>query len=262
VEYLIVCGAALFAAALTLFSGFGLGTLLMPVLAIFFPVEIAISATAVVHLLNNLFKLGMVGRKADPGTLMRFGVPAAACAFLGAWLRTRLATLPAVLEYDLGTRTATVTPVKLCVALLIFVFAWFDLLPSLQRVAFPARWMPVGGAFSGLFGGLSGHQGALRSAFLIKARLSKEAFIGTGAACAALVDLSRLLVYGGTFFSGHFVALGRQGGYGLVAAAAAAAFLGSFLGSRWIGKVTLSTVQRLVGSLLLLVAIAIGAGLI
>jgi hypothetical protein len=53
------------AALLTLFSGFGLGTLLLPVFALFLPVEIAVAATAVVHLANNLFKLALVGRHAD-----------------------------------------------------------------------------------------------------------------------------------------------------------------------------------------------------
>ena len=42
-DIVVVSIAALFASALTLFSGFGLGTLLMPVVAIFFPVEIAIA---------------------------------------------------------------------------------------------------------------------------------------------------------------------------------------------------------------------------
>ena len=45
-SYIIVCGTSLIVAGLTLFSGFGLGTLLMPAFAIFFPVEVAIAATA------------------------------------------------------------------------------------------------------------------------------------------------------------------------------------------------------------------------
>lgn len=56
-EYFIVCLAALVASGLTLFSGFGLGTILTPVLAIFFPVPLAVGATAIAHLANNLFKL-------------------------------------------------------------------------------------------------------------------------------------------------------------------------------------------------------------
>lgn len=63
--YLIICAVALVVSALTLFSGFGLGTLLMPAFAIFFPIEIAIATTAIVHLANNIFKLVLVGKMAD-----------------------------------------------------------------------------------------------------------------------------------------------------------------------------------------------------
>ena len=55
-----VCVAALLASGLTLFSGFGLGTLLMPVIALFFPLELAIAMTAMVHLSNHLFKIGLL----------------------------------------------------------------------------------------------------------------------------------------------------------------------------------------------------------
>ncbi len=56
-DYVVICGAAVIVAALTLFSGFGLGTILMPAFALFFPIEVAVAATAVVHLANNLFKV-------------------------------------------------------------------------------------------------------------------------------------------------------------------------------------------------------------
>ena len=60
-ETIIVALVALFASGLTLFSGFGLGTVLMPVFAVLFPLPVAIAATAVVHLANNVFKLLLVG---------------------------------------------------------------------------------------------------------------------------------------------------------------------------------------------------------
>ncbi|MDP3981751.1 MAG: sulfite exporter TauE/SafE family protein, partial [Chlamydiota bacterium] len=45
----MICIVALIASGLTLFLGFGLGTILTPVFAIFFPVPVAIGATAIVH---------------------------------------------------------------------------------------------------------------------------------------------------------------------------------------------------------------------
>ncbi|MGA2225011.1 MAG: hypothetical protein ABSH41_11265 [Syntrophobacteraceae bacterium] len=81
--YFVVCLAALFTSGLTLFSGFGLGTILMPVFAIFFPVEVAIALTAIVHFLNNLFKLMLVGKYTDKGVVLRFGIPAVILPFSG-----------------------------------------------------------------------------------------------------------------------------------------------------------------------------------
>src|SRR5438067_12957709 len=77
-QYALVAGEALFVSALTLFSGFGLGTLLMPAFALFLPVPVAVVATAVVHLANNLFKLVLVGWKAGWTVVLRFALPAAA----------------------------------------------------------------------------------------------------------------------------------------------------------------------------------------
>jgi len=61
----VITLTAILVSGLTLFSGFSLGTILMPAFALFFPIPVAIAATADVHLANNLFKLGLVGRQAD-----------------------------------------------------------------------------------------------------------------------------------------------------------------------------------------------------
>ena len=126
-------------------------------------------------------------------------------------------------------------------------FAAVELSPGLEKLSLDARWIPAGGLVSGFFGGLSGHQGALRSAFLVRAGLSKEAFIGTAILSAIVVDLSRMTVYGLTFFARDFEILRAQGGIGLVVAGSLAAFLGAFLGSRLLQKVTMRSIQRLVG---------------
>ena len=194
--YLVTCLAAFFASGLTLFSGFGLGTLLLPVFALFFPISLAIGLTAIVHFLNNLFKLLLVGRHADRGTVWRFGLPALGGAWLGAWLLVRLAESPPLTAYMLFGMRHAIIPVKVVVAVLMIGFAFFEMLPRFQQLALDTRYLPLGGMLSGFFGGLSGHQGALRSAFLIRSGLSKEQFIGTGVLIACLVDATRLAVYG------------------------------------------------------------------
>ena len=85
-EIVIICLAAFLTAILTFFSGFGLGTILAPVFAIFFPIDIAIALTGVVHFSNNLFKIALIGRNTDKAVLLRFGIPAILASLIGAWL--------------------------------------------------------------------------------------------------------------------------------------------------------------------------------
>jgi len=260
--YAVICIVALVVSALTLFSGFGLGTLLMPAFAIFFPVEIAVGATAIVHLANNIFKLVLVGRKADIKIVLRFAIPASIMAVIGALLLNYFANVQPVTEYTLAGRLFTITAVKLVIAVLIAAFAILELSPRLEKLSFDVKYIPLGGALSGFFGGLSGQQGALRSAFLIRAGLNKEVFIGTSVVSAVIVDVSRLTVYGITFFSKNFAVLKNQVGVGLIVAAILVAFLGSFIGSRLVKKITMRTIQRIVGVLLLLLSIALGIGVV
>jgi uncharacterized protein len=259
-SYAVICLTALLVSGLTLFSGFGLGTLLMPAFALFFPVEIAVGATALVHLANNIFKVALVGRQADGRTVRRFALPAAVAAVAGALLLTYFADLAPLAGYTLAGRRFAVTPVKLVMAFLIMGFGVAELSPRVDRLAFDARFIPLGGLLSGFFGGLSGHQGALRSAFLLRAGLSKEAFVGTGMVSAVIVDLSRLLVYGVTAFSGHLGALQHEGMWGLVLAGTLSAFAGAFIGKRLLKKVTLRGIQVAVGAMLILLGGALGLG--
>ncbi|MDG4476890.1 sulfite exporter TauE/SafE family protein [Thiovibrio frasassiensis] len=261
-SYLIICLAALVVSTLTLFSGFGLGTLLMPVFALFFPVEVAVAATAMVHLANNLFKATLFGRQADPGIVARFALPAALAAIVGALLLNRLSGMEPIMHYTLGSRLFTITWLKSSIGILILGFSLAELWPGLKRLSFPPPLIPLGGIISGFFGGLSGHQGALRTAFLLRAGLSKESLIGTMILSAIVVDLSRMLVYGTTFFVRDFTLMQREGLLGLVAAGTLAAFVGTFSASRFLKKMTLHSVQTLVGVLLLLLALALGTGLL
>src|SRR4030042_1109555 len=128
--YLIICLAAFLASGLTLFSGFGLGTLLLPVMALFFPIDMARAPTAVVHALNTLFKFWLLGRHADKSVTLRFGVPAILSALLGAWLLLWLSDLQPLVTYRISGHELHVMPVKLVVAFLMIFFALVELAPQ------------------------------------------------------------------------------------------------------------------------------------
>lgn len=256
-EYVVVCIAALLASGLTLFSGFGLGTLLMPVVAIFFPVEIAIAITAIVHLTNNLFKLALMGRKAETSILVKFGFPAVIAAVIGAGLLNWLGSVQPLFEYTVFGRNIEVSPLKTVIGVLIIFFVTIELSERFSKIELEKKWLPFGGAISGFFGGLSGHQGAFRSMFLLKAGLGKEAFVATGIVLAVMVDLSRMLVYGvGSS------AYGENVQWGLVSAASLSAFLGAYIGAKLLKKITIRAVQISVSTLLLATAVGLLTGLI
>ncbi len=255
--YLFIALAALFTAGLTLFSGFGLGTLFLPVFVLFFPLKVAIALTAVVHLANNLFKLVLLGKHANRSVVLRFGLPAIAAAYLGAQALLWLGELDPLFTYHLWNRTFQVMPVKLVIALLMIGFALLEIAPAATRFSLLPRYLPVGGLLSGFFGGLSGHQGALRSIFLLRCGLSKEGFIGTGIIIACLVDFSRLIVY----FERFFLADLTQNA-AILLTAIAAAFAGTLLGSLLVGKVTMRIIQIIVSLLLGGIALGLAAGVI
>ncbi len=256
-QYFIICITAFLGSGLTLFSGFGLGTILIPVFGLFFPIDITIALTAIVHFLNNVFKLSLLGRYADKQVVLRFGIPSIIAAFAGAYLLTMLTDLKPITEYSLISKTFLITPVKLTIGILLVFFALFDVVPSLTNIAFDRKYLSAGGLLSGFVGGVSGNQGALRTAFLIRANLTKEAFIASGITIACLTDISRLTVYSKEIFKHQ-----NEFTYQIIIAATLSAFAGAYLGNKFVKKITIKTLQYFVAVMLMLFGILLGFGII
>jgi uncharacterized membrane protein YfcA len=256
-EILLISIVAFFVAILTFFSGFGLGTLLTPVMMLFFPVEVAIALTGVVHFSNNIFKLVLVGKKVNKEVLLRFGIPAVIFAFIGALLMVKIPNFEPLYTYQLWDKTFEVFPLKLLVAVLLLFFAVIDLIPYFNKLQFDQSKLPIGGALSGFFGGLTGAQGALRSAFLIRAGLTKEAFIGTTVVISTIVDFTRLSVY-----ATRIMKLELQENLPLLLFATFSAMTGAFIGNKLLKKVTLQFLHYTVALLLLVLSLALGLGII
>jgi uncharacterized membrane protein YfcA len=224
---------------------------------IFFPPEEAIALTGMVHLLNNLFKLIIVGKQTDIQTASKFGIPAVMGSFIGAFVLVYLSKHFFHYEYQLLGHAMQITLIKLLVALLMIFFALFEILPWLKSIQFDKKYIRLGGFISGFFGGLSGNQGALRSAFLLRYGLSKEAFIATGVVIACLIDVTRLTIY-----------FGGSNNYDywendtLLIMAVLSAFAGAYLGSKLLKKVTLDFVQKIACTMIIFLAMLLAAGII
>src|SRR5690606_4355570 len=132
----VISLAAFAVAILTFFSGFGLGTILTPVFMIFFPVELAIALTGVVHFFNNIFKLFLIGGNANKEVLLRFGIPAVVAAILGSWILLNITDLQPLFSYYAFGKHVEVYPVKFIISILLIIFASIDLIPYFNKLQF------------------------------------------------------------------------------------------------------------------------------
>ncbi len=253
----LTAAVAFLAAMLTFFSGFGLGTILLPAFALFMPIEFAVALTAIVHLCNNVFKIALLHEHIDYKILRHFGVFAVLSAFFGAFCLNYLDTKTVLYSYNCCGKQFDILLLNAIMAAIMLFFALYELIPALQKMAFDQKYLPIGGVLSGFFGGLSGHQGALRTAFLLRANLEKQALIATGVSIACLVDFTRIAVY-----STKLENAADTIDYKILFISILAAFLGSYLGNKFIQKITLKTVQIAVAIGLIIFAICFALGFI
>ena len=245
-ELIIIALASFLIAGIGVYSGFGLATLLMPIFTLFFPLSTSIAATAIVHLVTNIFKLTLFYKFINWSIVARFGIPALITSYIGSLLLTNISQNGFVLEKLIG--------------LLIIAFALFEIIPVLRKLKIDQKWLVVGGILSGFFGGLSGHQGALRSIFLLKTKTSTSSFIATGVVIAIMVDMARLFVYGTNILSLSTIRNANLES-GLLLAIGAS-LLGVIVANSFKKKITLNFVRNLVVGLMLLIGVLILLGVI
>jgi uncharacterized membrane protein YfcA len=241
---------------LTFFSGFGLGTLLWPVFYLLFQdLMLAIAATAIVHFLNNVFKFMLMKKSVDWKVVTPFGLAAIPAAFVGAILLDQFEDFP-LTAYQIGEKTFSVYLLNVIFGAILIVFALIELVPK-WSLAFSKQSLWVGGAISGFFGGLSGHQGALRSAFLIKYQLQKEVFIATGIVIALIVDVVRTSVYFSTY---NFQGLANR--WELIVFSLLAAVVGAISGKLLLKKIKIKGLTLFVSVAMLVFGLALASGLL
>ena len=176
---LVLFLAAVFSGATASVVGFGIGSLLTPLLAARFGASVAVAAITLPHALATALRCVRLRAHIDRNVLLRFGGTSAAGALAGALLYTRLG--PGALTRILG-------------GLLLLTAA-------AQLTGWTRRWRPRGplvtlfGLASGFFGGVAGNQGGLRAAALTAFDLGPRAFVATATATGLVVDLARTPVY-------------------------------------------------------------------
>lgn len=175
----LITFAGIVAGAIAAISGFGIGSILTPLLATWIGTKLAVAVVSIPHFIGTALRFAVIREHLDRRVLWSFGITSAAGGLLGAvlhiWLRS------AVLGYVLG-------------ALLVLAgVTGVTGLAARMRLGRRAGW--IAGALSGMFGGLVGNQGGIRSAALLGFGLERDAFVATATAIALLVDLFRMPVY-------------------------------------------------------------------
>jgi hypothetical protein len=256
--YFSIAVTSLVASFLTFFSGFGLGTILLPVFAIYYPLPIAVTLTAIVHLLNNLFKIALVFKNINWPVAIKFGLPSMISAFIGAFFLNKLSLKNNTLyTYQLFDNQFHITLLNLIVGCLIILFSIAEVSKRISAISFDQKYLIPGGILSGFFGGLSGHQGAIRSAFLLRLNFDKKVYIATGVFVACLVDVTRLFLY-----NSKMNVLNGYSNYQLLLLAVLSAFVGAFIGNKLFVKTSIAFFKWFVAAFMFSMGILILSGIV
>ena len=214
--------ATFFAAALTVPAGFGLATMITPIVFLWLGPHEAVAVVGIVHGSHNAWKLKVLRSSVDYSAVRRYGWAMVVGALLGAALNTAV-------EAD---------PLLLIVGVALVVLPLLSISERWTNVRLPDAEDRIGGFGSGFFGGLTGHQGALRAMFLQKRLPNKTEYAATAAVLALVVDVTRVPVY--VALEGWQI---LDAGW-LIVGLVLAAVLGVQLGKRWLKKWKSDTIRN------------------
>lgn len=230
----LVAAASVLAGAVAAVAGFGIGSLLTPVFAARLETKVAVAAVAVPHIVATALRLWRLRAHVDSHLLRTFGAASAAGGLVGAVLHARLASPTLGIVFG---------------GLLLFA-GGSELTGFSRRMRFGGAGAYVAGALSGLFGGLVGNQGGIRSAALLGFEAPRTAFVATATAVALAVDLVRLPVYA--------AAEGARvlAEWPMVTIATVGAVIGTLLGGRVLERLPEAAFRRVVAAVLVVLGTA------
>ncbi len=229
----LVAAVSLVAGAIASVAGFGIGSLLTPVLALEGGMKAAIAAVAIPHVAGTGLRLWWLRRSIDRPTIRSFGLASAGGGLVGALLHG----------------AASRPSVGVVFALLLVAAGTSGIVGLAERVTLQGRTAWVAGAISGLFGGIAGNQGGVRSAALLGLGLQRDAFVATATGVALIVDVVRLPVYVATS-GAEMMALAPVIGIGT-----AGVLVGTFAGTRLLSRIPEAIFRRVVSAVILLLGL-------
>lgn len=233
-ELIIVFSVALLAGGIASISGFGIGSLLTPLLSTHVDLQLAVAAVSIPHLLGTLVRFLFVRKHVRKDVFISFGVWSAVGGIAGALLHN-IANDP----------------------MLVIVFACLLILAGLtgvsglsEKLRFPPEYAWLAGSISGAFGGLVGNQGGIRAAALLGINLTRDEFVATATGIALVVDAARMPVYFARF-STQLLQFWLP-----ITVATAGVLLGTCLGKSVLQKIPEKIFKRSVAMLILILGLS------
>ena len=229
----VLAAASVAAGAIASVAGFGIGTVLTPVFALQVDMKLAVAAVAIPHLVATSLRLWMMRAHVDGRLVRTFGVMSAAGGLAGALLQQQLRGPGLVMVFG---------------GLLVFA-GLTGLTGVMERVRLGRTAAWIAGLLSGVFGGLVGNQGGIRSAALLGFDVRPAAFVASATAAALMVDLARMPVYL-VLESDRLASVA-----GSIALASVGGVAGKFGGERVLRRIPPPIFKKLVSALVLAVGI-------
>lgn len=233
---LLVAAVAVVGGAVAAVSGFGIGSLLTPLLMLWMPAAHAVAVVAIPHAVATSIRLLRLRGDVHVPTFWQFGIASGIGGLAGAALQSRVES-PAL---------------TLVLAALLVAAGSAELARRPVPLPRTPGFRLAGGIVSGVFGGLVGNQGGIRSAALLGFGLGPSQLVATATASALIVDGARLPVY--LLSAGNAIATAAP----VWLVATAGVIVGTFAGVPILGRLPEPAFRRLLGGLLL----ALGLGLI
>lgn len=223
-QYLILILAALASAIITIFTGFGVGTIMLPIMALFFDIKVAVFLTAIIHFFNNLSRIFLYYSKIDWKVIRRFGLISLVGAFIGSYAQFYIES----------------AWLKTGVGLFLVLYTAFSLMPNNINIKFPSQIDFLGGFLSGFVGGLIGNQGAIRSLYLLNYDLKKQTLIVSAAFIAIIIDATRIPIYAYTHL--HYL----EENLFLMSLIILTSIFGTFIGGKLLPKVSNEAFKKII----------------
>ncbi len=183
-EVIYIALITLLASLIGTMAGFGISTIMVPILLIIFPLPQTLLLVGIVHWFNDIWKILLFRKGIRLKLLLAFGLPGIFASFLGSSLSLRISR--EILSRALG--------VFLIAYVIFIIFNRTFKLSQKLSVAIS------GGTLTGFFAGIFGIGGEINAVALSAFNLEKAVYVATAGAIAFMIDSTRIVTYiqGGT----------------------------------------------------------------